>query len=95
MPTPRSAGFYWAKWLTADDGTKEGTLLTPEEGWDVVFVFENSFDPSDERRFRVLVVGVEGTQSIENFEWGRGPLVPPRDTMHSRSHAQNEARNSS
>ena len=45
--------------------------------WDVVYVFQNGDDERQRDFLRVLVVGVEGTQSIENFEWGPGPLTPP------------------
>jgi hypothetical protein len=78
MATPTEAGFYWAKWINADRGTSEASLLTPADEWDVVYVFENSVDRRDRERFRVLVVGVEHIQSIDGFEWGPGPLTPPQ-----------------
>jgi hypothetical protein len=74
---PRQDGFYWAKWRTAEQETRYGTTLTPSDVWDVVYVFQNGDDERQRDFLRVLVVGVEGTQSIENFEWGPGPLTPP------------------
>jgi len=78
MTFPKRAGFYWAKWLSADRGTEHGSTLTPSGDWDVVYVYENGFDPKETEFLRVLVVGVEQSQSLKNFEWGAGPLTPPQ-----------------
>jgi len=73
---PTRAGFYWAKWLIADRETVEGSALAPSHDWDVVYVYENGFDK--EADFLRVLVGVESSQSLKNFEWGPGPLTPPR-----------------
>ena len=78
MIAPRTTGFYWAKWIRADQNTKYASDLTPSGNWDVVYVFENALDKREGAPFRVLVVGVEESQSTENFDWGPGPLTPPR-----------------
>ena len=78
MRFPTRAGFYWAKWLIADRETVEGSALTPSDDWDVVYVFENGRDEREAEFLRVLVVGVEQSQSLQNFKWGPGPLTPPQ-----------------
>jgi hypothetical protein len=77
MPVPKKAGFYWAVWLTPTHGTRDGAELTPSSEWEVVYVFENGMSASDQEYLRVLVAGVEKSQSIEDFRWGAGPLLPP------------------
>jgi hypothetical protein len=77
MAVPQEIGFYWAKWLTADEATRDGSVLAPARDWEVVYVCENRSDEGAVERFRVLVVGVESTQRIPNFAWGPGPLVTP------------------
>ena len=74
---PKEAGFYWAKWKIADDGTKEGDELTPSDGWEVVEVFVNCIDETDDEYLMVFVPGVERCQSVQNFFWGNGPLQSP------------------
>jgi len=78
MTPPKTTGFYWAKWVRTDRHTKYASELTPSADWDVVYVFENALHKGEGAPFRVLVIGVEETQSIENFEWGPGPLTPPQ-----------------
>ena len=81
-PTKHAASqtswFLWAKWLAAEWDVRHGPALTSSNDWDVVYVFENTIDEREDEFLRVLVVGVEGAQSIENFEWGPGPLTPPQ-----------------
>jgi hypothetical protein len=77
MVHPKRTGFYWARWLAAERNTRDGSMLTPSQDWEVVWVFQNSTDPQDDEFHRVLVIGVESTQPIENFEWGPGPLNSP------------------
>jgi hypothetical protein len=60
---PTRAGFYWAKWLITDRETVEGSTLTPSHDWDVVYVYENGFDKNEADFLRVLVGGVESSQS--------------------------------
>lgn len=75
--TPEQPGTYWAKWKIAEDGTREGNELMPSSQWEAVQVLENGGDdPSD--FLRVLVPGVQKSQSLENFMWGPGPLEEPR-----------------
>jgi hypothetical protein len=78
MIPPRTTGFYWAEWIRADRDTKYASELAPSTDWDVVYVFENALHKSEGAPFRVLVTGVEESQSIEDFEWGTGPLTPPQ-----------------
>ena len=73
--SPARAGFYWAKWLIAERETRDAQMLTPSADWEIVWVFENSTDQQQEDFLRVLVIGVEASQSIRNFEWGPGPLT--------------------
>lgn len=75
--TPEQPGVYWAKWKIAEDGTVEGNELTPSSRWEAVQVFENGGDdPTD--FLRVLIPGVQKSQSLENFTWGPGPLEEPK-----------------
>lgn len=76
---PSVPGFYWAKWRLADQGdtkTAEYETYLPLNTWDVVEVFENQNSGVIDA-LRVLVSGVEDSQSLENFFWGPGPLVAP------------------
>lgn len=77
MNTPTTPGFYWARWLKADpdtDDNGEGCVGVNAE-WEVVEVYENSLDEQDDEYLRVCVCGVARSQSIENFEWGEGPIT--------------------
>jgi hypothetical protein len=56
--------------------TREGAELTPSSEWEVVYVFENGMSAQDTEYLRVLVTGVEQSESVENFRWGAGPLTP-------------------
>jgi hypothetical protein len=73
--TPKAPGFYWAQWRKADPDTREGDELTPSDKWEPVDVFENA-DESHPEYLRVQVIGVERSQSLENFVWGEQILVP-------------------
>lgn len=78
MTIPTRGGFYWAQWMVAEEGTRHGDVLTPSNGWDVVYVYENDIDRNNPEFLRVLVVGVEASQSLQNFNWAPpGPLAPP------------------
>jgi len=74
---PRNPGFYWAKWRIADEGTRDGDEATPSDKWEVVEVFMNSTEPTDDEYMRVSIPGVDRSQHITNFVWGPGPLKPP------------------
>lgn len=69
-PTPTRPGFYWAKWKIADEGTRDGDELTPNDRWEPVEVAVNSGSPDDPDYLRVDVPGVERSQSLGNFFWG-------------------------
>lgn len=78
---PTKPGFYWAKWRIAAAGTAdngEGCMGTDAD-WEVVEVWENSLDTSDDEYLMVHVPGVEKGQSIDNFYWGNCKrLEPPK-----------------
>ena len=82
---PALAGFYWAKWRIADEGTPEGDEQTPSDKWEVVEVFENGIDEAGVVFLMASVPGQAKPQSLENFCWGRGPLVAPGKTPDGRS----------
>lgn len=67
---PHHEGFFWAKWRIADEGTVEGDILTPCDDWQVVNVYENGPSPKHPEWLRVMVPGVQSSQSVENFFWG-------------------------
>ena len=76
------AGFYWAKWRIADEGTPADLCMGARAVWEVVEVFENHIADGEPDQYRVAVAGVEGSQSFENFYWGKLPikkLQPPHD----------------
>ena len=77
MPLPSEAGFYWAKWRIAAEGTRDEDDFIPSDDWEVVEVFQNSFDKNEEDHFLVHVCGVEKGQSIKDFFWEGGPLMAP------------------
>lgn len=74
---PTKAGFYWARWMTAADGTHEGDELTPSRDWEVVEVWENFVGTPCEadrtEKFGVSVPGVRESQWLHNFQWDVGP----------------------
>jgi hypothetical protein len=65
---PKEPGFYWAKWHTKDPGTAD-MMDAPSNLLEVVEVFQNSIEESDEEYLRVFVGGVERGQSLKNFTW--------------------------
>lgn len=77
MAVPTKPGFYWALWLTATEGTHEGSELTPAPGWGIVEVWENfSGTPCEAdayEKFGVSVPGVREAQWFRNFKWDVGP----------------------
>lgn len=75
---PTTPGFYWALWRSAAPGTAdngEGCMGADAE-WEVVEVWENSLDPSDDEYLMVHVGGVEKGQGLHRFEWGP-KIIPP------------------
>lgn len=76
---PTKPGFYWAKWRIAAEGTADngegcGGI---DANWEVVDVFENCLDKTDDEYLRVHVSGVSMGQPIENFFWGE--RIPDHD----------------
>lgn len=80
MTVPTKPGFYWAKWRSAAPGTADNgePCRGADAEWEVVEVWENSLDPSDEEHLLVHVGGVAKAQGLHRFEWGPGPLEPPK-----------------
>lgn len=68
--TPTEAGFFWAKWKIASDGTREADELTPSDRWEVVEVVTNHIDRDDPEYLMVSVCGVEKNQPLDGFFWG-------------------------
>lgn len=65
------AGYYWAKWRIASDGTHEGEDLTPSDKWEIVQVNDNNVeDRNDDEYLSVSVPGVRETQWRDGFVWG-------------------------
>ncbi|MGQ2906704.1 MAG: hypothetical protein ACT6QU_02005 [Aliihoeflea sp.] len=73
---PSSPGFYWARQIAVDPGTRDEDEFEPMPKFEPVDVFENHYDESAPDRLRVLVPGIEKSQSLRNFEWG-APIPPP------------------
>lgn len=73
---PTGPGYFWAKWLKASPGTRDGDHLTPDDAWSVVEVFGNG-DESHPDHLMVFVPGVETPQVIADFAWGARPLPEP------------------
>lgn len=88
MATPTKPGFYWAKWRSADPGTADNSEGCPGDNadWEVVEVWENSLDPSDDEYLMVYVGGVGEGQGLHRFEWHSAiPLDPPENWYSSAS----------
>lgn len=68
--TPTEAGFYWAKWKIASDGTADMPEFTPSDTWEVVEVFVNQIDRDNPEHFMVSVCGVSRSQALDGFYWG-------------------------
>lgn len=68
---PRIPGHYWGRWHTpAPDTADDGEMCTGI-GWEVHQVFENTLDQDDPDHLRVYVPGVEKSQALNAFEWGK------------------------
>lgn len=61
---PMKPGFYWARWVSAEQGTPYGEITSPDVEWEIVHVFQ-----SDDE-LRVMIPGVSACQGLCNFEWG-------------------------
>ncbi|MFD2679052.1 hypothetical protein [Camelimonas lactis] len=66
-------GYYWAKWQTAVEGTRDASTLTPSDTWEIVQLTDLDEDAA------VAVAGVEKWQRRDCFIWGRrvADLHPP------------------
>lgn len=72
---PTKPGHYWARWRIKSPGTAEEDD-PPFAQWEVVQVFENCIDETDDEYLMVAVAGVERSQAIENFHWGERVQEP-------------------
>lgn len=80
-PAPIAPGYYWAKMLKVDPGTRDGKDAI-DGGWEVVNVFEDTLDVMDREHLAVFVPGIETSQSLDNFEWGaRVEMNAPRQNV--------------
>lgn len=85
MPgVPTNPGYYWAKWRIADKGTDPGIArILPMKTWEIVQVWFDAFQfdtDGNKESFRVDVMGIAASQSIDNFFWGNNPTpltAPP------------------
>lgn len=68
-------GFWWARWFKADPGTADNGEACGGDHFEPVEVFLNCTDPDSPEPWRVHVLGVSKSQSVENFEWGE-PIAP-------------------
>lgn len=73
---PSSPGFYWARQIAVDPGTRDESEFEPMPKFEPVDVFANHDDDAAPDRLRVLVPGIEKSQSLDNFEWG-APIPAP------------------
>lgn len=63
---PTKAGYYWALWTVAEEGTFEGNELAPALHYEIVEVWQND----DENGLRVSIPGVRESQTLDCFFWG-------------------------
>ncbi len=78
VPTnaPTKAGWYWALWISAAEGTGDVAECANGREWEVVEVWENfqgeacEADETHAPKFAVSVTGVSRSQWLENFKWG-------------------------
>lgn len=82
MNVPSKPGFYWAKWMIADDHLPD--TVAPFKTWEPVEVYLHDFleEPSEyleePSELRVWTTGTEHSQSLDCFHWG-DKLIPPVD----------------
>ena len=74
MTTPTKEGFYWAKWMIADDHLPEP--YTPFTTWEPAEVFLD--DGRQPAELRVSLIGHEFDQARDCCHWGAA-LEPPTD----------------
>lgn len=78
IPKFKREGFWWAKWIKADPGTADDGEGCSGDKWEPVEVVANVVLPESQDDWRVAVLGVEKSQSVENFEWGLPIEMPER-----------------
>ncbi len=76
IPKFEREGYWWAKWIKTDPGIRDADENL-DGGFEPVEVCANCMDPDSKEQWRVAVLGVEKSQSPENFEWGE-PIAPRR-----------------
>jgi len=89
MSHPRTAGFYWAKCISAEASSNKPICLANSE-WEVVWVIESSIEADGPEAFRVLVPGSDAIKPVTSFDWGPGPLDPPESANKTTSGAPTE-----
>lgn len=67
-PTPTKPGFYWAKLVHPSNELPGEDWASTQ--WEVVDVFANTLDTSDDDYLRVSVSGVAPSQNLIDFVWG-------------------------
>lgn len=75
MSAPTKEGFYWAKWMIADDHLPEP--YAPFKTWEPVEVYLND-DGEKPAELRVCIVGHDFNQALDCFHWG-DRIEPPVD----------------
>lgn len=75
FPTPTRPGYYWAK-LVHPTRMPEGEDWKSFD-WEVVEVFENTLDETDEEHLMASVPGIGPAQAIDGFCWGPEVLPHP------------------
>jgi hypothetical protein len=73
---PTKAGFYWAKWKIAADGTRDIEDFQASDRWEVVEVVVNHIDRDNPEHLLVSVSGVERGQPLDGFFWGDVKRLP-------------------
>lgn len=85
---PTTPGHYWARWRIKSPGTAEEDDA-PSGMWEIVQVFQNCIDETDDEWLMVAVPGVERSQSIQDFFWGDGPIPLPSQPDRRRRGRRN------
>lgn len=68
MTTPTKPGWYWAK-LVRPTNMPEGEDWASSD-WEIVEVYENCLDETDDEYLAVFVGGIGPSQWLKDFEWG-------------------------
>ena len=69
-PTPKTSGYYWAKWLKASPDTQKVDDTASSDEWEIVLVdLEGAGLPVGQNHY-ILVHGASALQRVEDFLWG-------------------------